>query len=213
MSMRKAVGFAVGAALLSAVLVTPSSAEADTAVSGTGKGIAGGALLGGEIGFMGLSAAGAKATWMYWTIPTALAIGGGIGGYFIEKSASPEIPLAMLAGGMALIIPTVVITLSANAYQPSTEDSTPADATPAEPGKEPVKGTVKINSGLKKKIAKSDAPKRPELPVALVNYQSSSFIVAMPLLRVSPSYTRLEQEKFGVTQHYELHAPLASLSF
>jgi hypothetical protein len=210
MVMRKAVGFAVAATLFSAVLCTPGTADADTAVSGTGKGIAGGALLGGEVGFMALSAFGAKSSWMYWTIPTALAIGGGVGGYFIEKSASPEIPLAMLAGGMALIIPTVVITLSAASYQPTSEDSTPADATPAEPGKEPVKGTVKINSAVKSKISSSDLPVR---PFALVNYVSSSLVVAMPVISLAPSYTRLEQEKFGVAQHYELRAPIASFAF
>jgi hypothetical protein len=38
----------------------------------------------------------------------------------------------MLAGGMALVIPTVVITLSATTYRPGNEDYTPADATPAD---------------------------------------------------------------------------------
>jgi len=155
---------------------------------------------------------------MYYTIPTALAIGGGVGGYFIEKSASPEIPLAMLAGGMALIIPTVVITLSAGAYQPASEDSTPPDATPAEPGKEPAKGTIKMNSGLKSPLAykgatKRELPRRSEPSYALVNASMTKLVLALPLIHLSPSYTRLEQEKFGVTQHYELHAPVASFSF
>lgn len=133
--MRKAVGLAMAAAISSSlVLSSASRAEAQTVASGTGKGIFGGALLGGEIGLVTLSAAHARAGWLYAVVPGALAIGGGIGGYFIEKSADPKIPMFMLAGGMALIIPTVVITLSANAYQPGSEDSVPSDAAPADAG-------------------------------------------------------------------------------
>ena len=43
---------------------------------------------------------------------------------------SPEVGAGL--GGMALVIPTVVITLSATTYRPGNEDSTPADAAPAD---------------------------------------------------------------------------------
>ena len=123
-------GVALGVATAMLATAAPSFAN-DTPVSGTGKGIVGGALLGEEVGLVTLSAAGAKQTWMYLTIPTALAIGGGIGGYFVERDKTgtdAEAPMYMLAAGMALIIPAVVITLSANAYSPGTEDSTPPEA-------------------------------------------------------------------------------------
>ena len=133
---KKAVGFAVGAALLAAICTTTNDASAAPQVSPTGKGIAGGALLGGEIGFLTLAAANAKAGWLYYTIPPLLAIGGGVGGYFIEQATPADnatVPLFMLAGGMALVIPTVVITLSATTYRPGNEDSTPVDASPSAP--------------------------------------------------------------------------------
>ena len=84
----KAVGFAVGLALVAAIGTTSSEAPAAPEVSKTGKGIVGGALLGGEIGFLTLSAAGAKQGWLYYTIPPVLAIGGGVAGYFIYKKVT-----------------------------------------------------------------------------------------------------------------------------
>ena len=61
---------------------------------------------------------------------------GGVGGYFIENSASPRTTLFMLAGGMALAIPVTVAVLSATAYEPPasyTQDRAPADEPVAEP--------------------------------------------------------------------------------
>lgn len=230
----KAVGFAVAASLLASVCTSAPPAAAASPVSGTGKGIAGGALIGGEIGFMGLSAFGAKQTWMYLVIPGALAIGGGIGGYFIEKSADPQIPLYMLAGGMALIIPTVVITLSANAYQPGSEDGTPVDATPADSGvvsggaststtggspsvPTPAagggsSGTTAPTPPKHKPSPHSLAPRAP-LPFALVNYSPSRLEIAVPVMQLAPAYSRAELDKFGFAQRYEVRAPLVSVAF
>ncbi|GAC1351107.1 MAG: hypothetical protein NVSMB1_00980 [Polyangiales bacterium] len=241
--MRKAVGFAVAASLFTAVCATPEPASAQAEVSGTGKGIVGGALLGGEVGLIGLSAFGAKQSWMYYVIPGAFAVGGGVGGYFIEKSASPQVSLGLLAGGMALIIPTVVITLSANAYHPGSEDNTPVDATPADAGR--VGGSATVDSSATSTTGGSPSspsaaagasgtsttipptpPKhkpahtssrRPSVPRALLNYTSFSSTdrleVAIPAMQVSPSYTRVEMEKFGLSQRYEFHAPVVAVNF
>ncbi|GAC1393956.1 MAG: hypothetical protein NVSMB47_02170 [Polyangiales bacterium] len=126
LALRHAVAVAVSGALLAATLTGSSPARADDSpVKGTGKGIVGGALLGGEAGLVILSAAGAKQSWMYYTIPPALAIGGGVGGYFIEKGqegTNAQAPMYLLAAGMALIIPAVVITLSAASYNPVNDD-------------------------------------------------------------------------------------------
>src|SRR5512136_55746 len=62
--------------------------------------------------------------------------GGGVGGYFAEKDGSPKLSLYLLAGGMALAIPTTVAILSATAYQvPAdyTQDRAPAEEPVAEP--------------------------------------------------------------------------------
>jgi hypothetical protein len=232
----------VAAAVATTGLVagTPSTARAaDGPVVGTGKGIVGGALLGGEIGFIGLSVAGAKQTWLYYVVPGALAIGGGIGGYFIEKDkegTDAQVPMFMLAGGMALIIPTVVITLSANAYQPANEDNTPADASPADAG-----GAlgVKVNTSdstnmgspssggggtttttptappPKRKPANTSSSAAPiQRPQALVNFDDLTTIkVGLPVIALRPMYTKTEMSQFNQPQRYEVTAPVVSFAF
>lgn len=231
----KMVGFAVGLALVAAIGTTSSEAPAAPEVSKTGKGIAGGALLGGEIGFLGLAAFGAKQSWLYYTVPPLLAIGGGVGGYFIESSdgVATEVPLFMLAGGMALVIPTVVITLSATTYRPGNEDSTPSDATPADAsftGGTGVKVTPAGEGGSgssgtgapagptkHKPSAKSPsldgARKEGARSFSLVSWDASAVRVGVPAVSMKPAYTQTEIAKFGLTQRWEVHAPLLNVSF
>ena len=227
----KSIGFALALAL--GAVVTTSSGEASAAaeVSGTGKGIAGGALLGGEVGFLGLAAAGAQQSWLYYTLPPVLAIGGGVGGYFVEKSANADVPLYMLAGGMALVIPTVVITLSATSYRPTSEDSTPGDASPAD-------GTVSVTVGggsaggsagggagssttgpatgpAKHKPGKTSMTLPPTRSFALVSYDDTlgALRVGVPAVSFKPSYSTTELAKFGLAQRYALHAPIVDVTF
>lgn len=226
----KSLGFALALSL--GALVTTSSGDASAAaeVSGTGKGIAGGALLGGEVGFLGLAAAGAQQSWLYYTLPPVLAIGGGVGGYFIEKSASPEVPLYMLAGGMALVIPTVVITLSVTSYRPGSEDSTPSDASPAEGS-----GTVTVGGGsagasvgggagststapatgpAKHKPSPTSMRLPPTRSFALVSYDTLGALrVGVPAVALKPAYSTTELAQFGLAQRYEVHAPIVDVTF
>lgn len=229
---------AVASALFATVCVMTVDAQAAPEVSPTGKGIAGGALLGGEIGFLGLAAFDAKSSWLYYTIPPLLAVGGGVGGYFIEQgSDSPNVPLFMLAGGMALVIPTVVITLSATTYRPGNEDSTPVDASPSSVD---TKATVDVSkptvtggspsspaggggSGTSTTTPPPAAKHKPSktsslgLPAArsfaLVNMDSTSLRVGVPAVSMRPTYTLTEVAKFGLVQRYEVHAPLVDIAF
>lgn len=119
-----------------AFMTATSSARADN-VSPTGKGIAGGAMLGGEVVTMVESIVGVRAGWAYAVGALVGAGAGGFGGHLIENGSSDgKAPVYMLAGGMALLIPAIVLTLNGTRYQPeegATEDRTPAGP-PAEPG-------------------------------------------------------------------------------
>ena len=228
---------ATAVATTAVVTASPTCALADGPVAGTGKGIVGGALLGGEIGFIGLSVGGAKQTWLYYVVPGALAIGGGIGGYFIEKGkegTDAQAPMFMLAGGMALIIPTVVITLSANAYKPGTEDGTPVDATPADAGTTGL--GVKVNTSDSTNMGSPSAgggtttttpPIKPKhkpdntssaapisRPQALVNFEElTTMKVGIPVIALKPMYTKTEMSQFNQPQRYEVTAPVVSFAF
>jgi hypothetical protein len=134
------VGMLVGVVPLAlAVSLISSNAAADVGkleASGKPKGTIGGALLGGELVVTVEAAAGVKSGWAYAGGALLGAAGGGVGGYFIEKSASPRVDLLMLAGGMTLVIPSIVFALSRTAYEPPVDyltDKPPADEPVANP--------------------------------------------------------------------------------
>jgi hypothetical protein len=118
-----------------ALLVPSRDARADN-VSPTGKGIVGGALLGAGAVTIVESLVGVRAGWAYVVGALAGAGGGGVGGYFVEKGSSDgKAPTYMLAGGLALVIPAIVLTLNATRYMP--EEGATEDKAPIEPAAEP----------------------------------------------------------------------------
>lgn len=132
-SLRK---IALGAVLAGAALVTPSTAQAEE-VSPTGKGIAGGALLGGEIVIFGEAIFGVHSGLAYLIGGVVGAAGGGVGGYFIEKGSDDgRIPAYLLAAGVAGLIPAVVVTLDATRYRPTegAREDKPTDVPSSDPG-------------------------------------------------------------------------------
>src|SRR5450432_1645789 len=131
--------FVAAAAILGVTVVTAPARQARAdEVSPDGKGVVGGALLGGEVVMITEALAGVRPGWAYAVGGIIGAGGGGVAGHFIEQddaSQNGRVPMYMLAGGLALIIPAVVLTLNATRWQPeegATEDSVPA--APAEPG-------------------------------------------------------------------------------
>ena len=124
-----------GTLTLAILTLAPVAARAEE-VSTTGKGIVGGSLLGAEIVLATEAAFKVQPAWAYIVGGLGGAAAGGIGGYFIEQEASPKATMLMLAGGMALVIPTTVAVLSATAYEPPanyTQDRPPTDEPVAEP--------------------------------------------------------------------------------
>lgn len=87
------------------------------------KGMVGLGLIGAELGFVLPAVAGLNETWAFIVFPIVGASAGAVGGYFLfdSGSGSPELSVAMLTAGMALIIPATVITLAATSYDPEEE--------------------------------------------------------------------------------------------
>ncbi len=131
---------AVTASVLALATLTPSvaSAQQESTVDPTPKGIIGGALLGAELGTIVESIAGVHSPWVYVITDIVLGAGGAVGGWEVEQTSSDaKAPVFMLAGGVGLIIPAVVLTLNATRYRSSdyaTEDHAPTNAPPANPG-------------------------------------------------------------------------------
>jgi hypothetical protein len=202
------------AAVVSLTTVTfPGTAAADE-VSPTGKGIVGGALLGGEVVTITESLAGVHAGWAYLTFGGLGAVGGGIGGYFVEQASdgNGQGPVYMLAGGMALLIPALVLSLNATRFRPSenaTEDHPPASMPAADPGN--IKGSV---------IGPAGAPPAPPTPTTLLDIRTRSsgdpapgLRVGVPLPDIRSMYSRKEQAELGVPQRTELRFPVMAVTF
>lgn len=107
-------------AISSAQQSVQDSSFGNDRVEAKGVGIAGGAIVGGELVVAIEGMIGVKPLWPYLTFPFLGAAGGGVGGYYLEK-ASPEGAVAMLIGGLALLIPTALLAAKGRAYDPREE--------------------------------------------------------------------------------------------
>jgi hypothetical protein len=96
----------------------------------TGKGLVGGALLGGEVVMLTEAALKVKPAWAYYVGGGAGLIGGGIAGHYLESSLSSKSAMYLLSVGMLLVIPTAVASLNATSYDTPleyTQDAAPFD--------------------------------------------------------------------------------------
>src|SRR5687768_7266943 len=122
---------------LSIALLAPSAlATGVDEASPTGKGITGGALLGAEAVMLVEAALDVKPAWAYIVGGLAGGVAGGVGGWVVEDGGSARASMFLLAGGMALVIPTTVAVLATTAYRPPpdyVQDKAPTDEPVAEP--------------------------------------------------------------------------------
>lgn len=223
MSIRKTAARSLFASTLAlGVVAAPSIARADGASSGSGKGIAGGAMLGAEL-VVGVEAlAGVQQQWAYGAGILVGAAAGGVGGYFIEQSADRKVPLYMLAGGVALAIPAAIVALNATAYRPPAdyqEDTGPKDEPVADPAKRTSEGPRRAPIHLAARTyvppptLQSPALRRAALPTSVLQLQPEGVRVGVPAVELRPVYTAVEQRMYGVTQREELRVPLFHASF
>jgi hypothetical protein len=230
-SRRPGLAPAVAAAAVLGVVVVSAPAREARAddVSPTGKGIVGGALLGAEVVTITEALAGVKPGWAY-AVGAVLGGGaGGVGGHFIENASTDgKVPMYMLAGGLALIIPAVVLTLNATRWQPeegATEDNAPTGPA-AEPG---VVGGSVVGAppNLPPPPAPAPAPSGPPLPPpaaappaptpppqSLFDVHGGSLRMGVPVPDVRPVFSLAEQRQYGLhSAETELRMPMLHMTF
>jgi hypothetical protein len=210
------------AVFATAVVTAPARPARADNVSPTGKGIAGGALLGGEVVTMVESIAGVRSGWAYGVGALVGAGGGGVGGYFVEKgSGDGKAPMYMLAGGLFLLIPAVVLTLNATRYLPdegATEDRAPTYPA-AEPGV-PGEGVTVPPGGAA--APATPAPPAPPAgsaspPQSMLDMQldtnRASLRIGLPTVDVRPVFTLAEVRQYGMRAETEVRLALLSVAF
>jgi len=222
----RALTFATLAA--GAVLAVPTSAHAET-VSPTAKGTVGGALLGGELVCFGEALFGVRSPAAYLIGAGVGAVGGGVGGYFIEQAVDDgRIPAYMLAGGLALIVPAIVITLDATRYLPTegAREDKPVTLPPSDPGKPggssvvgaepspaPAPASPAPSGTSPAPDGTSPAPATPPssgggggggtqnrhlAPLSLFNLGDGTFTMGLPVPEVRPLIGSVERARMGV---------------
>jgi len=214
-----------------ATLGMPSIASAQE-VSPTGKGITGGALLGAEAVTLTEAAVGVKPAWPYIVGGVVGAAGGGVGGYFAEHSGNAKLSLYLLAGGMALVIPTTVAVLSATSYSPPanyTEDQAPAaqpaaqpaqpssaPATSPAPASAPTSHVVRTQHQRVAILPRHERPLalyQPVLPPALIGLAPRGLTLSVPAIEVRDTFSQADRLRYGMKEETELHVPVFNYVF
>jgi hypothetical protein len=202
------------------LLSAPSAFALGTAkASPTGKGITGGALLGAEAVMLVEAAIDVQPAWAYIVGGVAGAAGGGVGGYFIEKGGEPQPSMFLLAGGLALAIPTTVAVLSATAYKPppAVQDNGPTDEPVAEPPQQeapappPTQGRLQMPKARERAALQRLALQRP--PALLGLKQDGYLTLSVPTIELRDRYTPAERFEFGLPQRTELHVAVLDVTF
>ncbi len=223
---------AAGAAFVS-VLAASGDAGATGPVEVTGKGIVGGGLLGAEVVTITMGGIGVEKGWPYFVFGGVGMIGGAVGGYYVEKatavtvngnvqSGGPAEPaLYMLAGGMALVIPALILSLNATAYKPPESDrNEPANNEPAKeapkPGPSPAAGApagTSQNTYTYRSRFRGEMASMPHIPVSLFDFYRGRIGLGVPAVDVRPLYTQREMWTYGVSQGTEVRLPVFKAMF
>ncbi len=223
-STRRLLVATLAAATTISSTVRPARADE---VAPTGKGIAGGALLGGEVVAITESLAGLRTGWIYAVTAGAGMVAGGLGGFAVESAEKNSSGLGatyMLAGGMILIIPALVLSLNATRYHPSenaTEDK-PPPGIPADPGLRggspatgPGAAPPSPAPGPPPPAAPAGPPVAPPPPTSLLDWRTheTPLRLGLPVPEVRPMYTAAEMKAYGVQQQTEVRMPVLRVTF
>jgi hypothetical protein len=237
MTFAKRLALGVTAAAFGTVVTTAHmpQARADE-IQGTPKATIGGAFLGAEVVAIPMAIAGVKAGWAYAVFPALGAVGGGIGGFFMDQAYDQSNPKTaaygsafMLAGGMALIIPTIVLMLNATRYHPSaeaTEDRAPKNVGPeANPGASGGNAVTPSSSsggsttpppasgGGTTSGGGGGGNQPPYVPLSFVDMHQGKLRMGIPVPEVHDAYTPQQLKELGVRQATELRVPVFKLAF
>lgn len=166
------------------------------------KGTIGGAMLGAEVVMLTESAFRLRPGWMYLAGGAGGALAGGYLGYRISDDSSNRPPSFLLAGGIALIIPTIMGVLTATQYEPGgsfRQELPDGDGADDEDAPEPDGDD----------FAEPDPADSNELaPDEDPGARAPAPRLELPTFRLAQAFSRDELALHGVRQATELHLSL-----
>jgi hypothetical protein len=207
---------------LSITVAAPAAmAVGEEEASPTGKGIVGGALLGAEAVMLVEAALDVRPAWAYVVGGLAGGVAGGVGGFFYEDSTdSARGPMFLLAGGMALVIPTTVAVLATTAYRPPpdyVQDRAPADepvAEPPQPEGAPASAPPPPTSRWRLRRPQEPAALyRPTSPPALLGLEQGYLTLSVPAVELREMYSKRDLHVYGIRQEREVRMPVFKVAF
>ena len=221
---------ALAAVTASAVVSLPSTAHAEP-VTPTAKGAVGGGLLGAELVVFGEALFGVHKTWAYLVGAGVGAAGGAVGGYLIEQAVDDgRVPAYLLAGGLAALIPAVVIGLDATRYLPSegAREDKPVPSAPSDPGKPGGSSVVGAEAATPTSPSTTPPTSTPSptpppagggtaptpAPQSLLDVHDGAFRMGVPVPQVRSILGSAERTRMGVDNRgSELRFPVVRVVF
>ena len=212
----------VGATLaIASASFAPERAEAQvSAVQSLPKGTIGLGLMGVELGLIVPAMFGARDWWPYLVFPVLGGAGGAVGGYFLDinTTTQPEISVAMMAIGMALLVPTIIGTLALTAYSPPTESQQADEDMDYEAQGDSVEAVQEDSSAAPaEESPQSQLERRVRELYAggpgLLRFHRGALLLTAPVLASLPTYTAEELERLHLQQGQDVIVPVVSASF
>lgn len=203
-------------------------------VGADGKGILGMGIIGAEIGFMlpaiivGAGARELDEWWAYVLFPVVFAAGGAVAGYFLLEEPTqvigagtptarringyPEAAVAVLAVGMALIVPTFVGVLALTSYSPGAGEGAASGATgeedAADDGEEP-SADEPANDAVRDEEASALRRTLAGGP-GLFRYDEGQLLLGIPMAYATDSFTQEERDHMRLSGSTDYIVPVVS---
>lgn len=170
------------------------------------KATIGGALLGAEL-VIAIEAAIDVDPWWWYAVGGGLgAVGGGVGGYFVDRADNPEVSMSLLVGGLVFAVPATLAMVNARTFKP--EQNPVIDS-----------GSTQSGSAQRGSTAAQLAEDRYYLaahrPVpSLVDVgESGTLSLRVPAVSVAPVFSQNARQMYSLPTATAVRVPVFHLSF
>lgn len=202
-----ATGLLLFGVIHGATTVSAQATSEPVQINSSPNGLIGLGLVGAEIGLTVPALAGLHQTWAFIVFPTVGAVGGALAGHYLLDNLNDSTgSIVALAVGMALIVPSLVITLSATAYDPSDEPTT------TQPTQQTKRSAYPRLARAKPKIPRSRS-RVGEGGFGLFRLSERGLALGVPAVSVSAMYAATDVQRYSLTQRSEVRVPVLSATF